>query len=150
MLHILSANQRRFLFIAYYVSFAALIALKFGLGKSITYYRIMTAGVATQAAVTGTTCSDRKTFSYRFSAGDKTYEGSGQEGFGVPSCAALKQGDQVPVSYLGDDPRTNVSGDPQSRFIDCVALAAMSALFIPIILLFAVFLIARLVLKKKG
>lgn len=148
MLHNLSANQRRLLFIAYYVSFAALIALKFGLGDCIAYYRIMTGGVAAQAAITGTTCSDHKTFAYRFTVGDKTYEGSGEEGFGIPSCAALKPGDQVPVSYLKDEPRTNVPGDPQSRFIDRITLVAMSALFIPVILLFIVFGIARLVLKR--
>ena len=138
MLHILSANQRRFLFIAYYVSFAALIALKFGIGNSVTYYRIMTGGVATQAAITTTACSDHGTFSYRFTVGDKTYEGSGSEGFGIPSCASLKPGDRVPISYLKDEPRTNVPGDPQARFMDSITLAAMSALFIPIILLFIV------------
>src|SRR6185369_7066819 len=104
MLHTLSANQRRFLFIAYYASFAILIALKFGLANTLTYYRLMTAGVATQAAITGTTCSDRKTFAYRFTVGDNTYEGRGEEGFGISSCASLKPGDQVPVSYLGDEP----------------------------------------------
>jgi hypothetical protein len=150
MLHNLSANQRRLLFIAYYVSFAALIALKFGLGNGISCYRIMTAGVATRAAVTGTTCSEHKTFSYRFTVGDKSYEGSGEEGFGIPSCAALKPGDLIPVSYLKDEPRTNVPGDPQSRFLDRITLVAMSALFIPIILLFTVFWIARLARKRSA
>lgn len=148
MQHILSANQRRTLFIVYYVSFAALIALKFGLGACITNYRIMTAGVAARAAITSTNCSDHKTFSYRFTVGDTTYGGSGEEGFGIPSCAALKQGEQIPVSYLKNDPRTNVPGDPKSRFIDRITLVAMSALFIPIIVLFTIFGIARLVLKR--
>jgi len=148
MLHTLSANQRRFLFIAYYLSFAALIALKFGLVNTLTYYKLMTAGVATQAAITGTTCSEHKTFAYRFAIGDNTYEGRGEEGFGVPSCTSLKPGDQVPVSYLGDEPRTNAPGDPQAKFINGITLTAMSALFIPLILLFTVFWILRLVLKK--
>lgn len=148
MLHTLSANQRRFLFIAYYLSFALLIALKFGLVNTLTYYRLMTTGVSTQAAITGTTCSDRKTFAYRYKVGDNTYKGSGEEGFGTPPCESLKPGDLVQVSYLRNEPRINVPGDPQARFLNGITLTAMSALFIPLILLFAVFGMSRLVLKR--
>lgn len=149
MLHTLSTNQRRLLFIAYYLSFALLIALKFGLVNTVTYFRLMTAGVATQATITGTTCSDRKTFAYSYNVGDNSYNGSGEEGFGSPPCASMKPGDLVQISYLRDEPRINVPGDPQARFLNGIALTAMSALFIPLILLFVVFGMSRLVLKKN-
>lgn len=140
----MTKNQRRISFFAYYVLFATAITMFFGNKDWLTYFQLATKGVATNAVITETTCAKQIKFSYRFKVKEQSFEGSGGDGFGNPSCGSLKSGDQVVVSYLSSMPGVNVPGNPATRLTSEVTAIAMLALFVPIVFLFIGFSIVKI------
>ncbi len=135
--------QRRLIFLLFYAGAATAIAVLMGHSNWLAYYRLSNEGISTQALVTKTTCADKSTFSYRFTAGVLSIEGSGGDGNGNPPCSSLKPGDRVQVVYLPASPRTNLPGNPKERLGNETAVIAMAALILPLVLLFILFLILR-------
>ena len=135
--------RRRLLFLLYYLAAATLITLWMGQTNWLSYYRLATDGIGTQALVTQTTCADNATFSYRFTVGGQQIEGRGSDSFGNPPCKSLQPDDKVQVFYLPAEPRKNLPGNPKERLGNETALIAMAALFLPLLLLIIVFLVIR-------
>jgi len=136
-------NRRRVTFLFFYTLAAAVIAVLAGRAHWLSYYRLANAGVGTQALVTQTSCADHSTFSYRFTVGGQSIDGSGAADYGNPPCGALKPGDQVQVAYLASAPQTNLPGDPQERLANESIGIALAALFLPLVFLIILFLLLR-------
>lgn len=136
-------NRRRLLFLTYYVGAVVLIAVLMGQSYWVTSYRLAKGGITAQATVIRTNCGDRSNFSYRFSVDGRSIEGSGSAGYGTPPCSALKPGDQVPVNYLALAPQTNLPGNPGERLANETASIAMVAIFVPLVIIFLIFLILK-------
>jgi hypothetical protein len=83
-------NQRRITFLLFYAISALSIAVTMGRAHWLPYYRLVRAGTSTQAVVTQTSCADRSTFSYRFTARGQTIDGHGGAGHGNPRRSAMK------------------------------------------------------------
>jgi len=115
----------------------------------MTYLKLMTNGIATNAIITATTCSNSMTFSYRFNVGEKSFAGSGGDGYGNQPCSSLKPGDGATVFYLKSDPGTNISGDPAARLISEFAAIALVAFFMPILVLLLLFCLYKLLRKPN-
>ena len=130
-------------FLLFYAIAAIAIAVLMGRSHWLPYYRLVTAGIDTQAQVTQTSCSDHSTFSYRFTVGGQTIDGSGDAGYGNPPCIALKPGDQVQVVYLSAAPRTNLPGNPQERLSNETFGIVLAAVFVPLVFLVILFLFQR-------
>jgi len=130
-------------FLLFYTVAATAIALLAGRPHWLTYYRLASAGVETQAVVTQTNCADHSTVSYRFSIGGQEISGSGAAGYGTPPCPALKPGDRVRVAHLPSAPETNLPGDPRERLANETIGIALAALFLPLVLLLILFLFLR-------
>lgn len=123
-----------------------MIFMLLGSIKWLTYVKLMTNGTATNAIVTTTSCSNSMTFSYRFNIGEKSFAGSGGDGYGNQPCSSLKPGDAAMIYYLTSEPGTNVPGDPAARLISEFAAIALVAFFVPILvllLLFGLFKVCR-------
>lgn len=133
-------------FLLVYLLLATTIAVQMGRGNWLSYYRLAK-GTATTATVVQTACADQGTFAYRFDAGGKSFAGNGDGGYGNPPCAALKPGDRVSVFYLPTDPQTNGPGDPNGRLFDATAAIATAALFVPLVIIFLLFVLSRLARK---
>ncbi len=141
-------NKRRMNFLLYYVVFAATITMLYGSSNWLTYYRLTSKGSGTKAVVTRTDCTSTKTFSYRFTVGGQSFEGSGGGSYGNPSCNSLKPGDQVLVYYLASDPKISAPGDAEARLINESIAIALAALFFPLVLLFILFAVFKLMRKQ--
>lgn len=142
----MKTNSRRIFFVSYYIASVAMIFMLFGSIKWLTYVKLMTNGTATNATVTTTACSNSMTFSYRFNVGEKSFAGSGGDGYGNQPCSSLKPGDAAMIYYLASEPGTNVPGDPAARLISEFAAIALVAFFVPILvllLLFGLFKVCR-------
>ncbi len=140
----MTKTQRRIGFFAYYVLFATVIAMSFGSKDWLTHFQLAIKGIDANAVVTETACTRQMPISYRFKVGEQSYEGRGGDGFGNPSCASLKSGDQFLISYLPANPGVNVPGDPAARLTSEISAIAMLALFVPIIFLFVGFSIVKM------
>jgi hypothetical protein len=136
-------NQRRITFLLFYVVSAISIAVTMGRAHWLPYYRLVSAGTSTQAVVTQTSCADRSTFSYRFTASGQTIDGRGDAGYGNPPCSALKPGNQVEVAYLDAAPQINLPGDPRERLSNETFGIALAAVFLPLVILVILFLLQR-------
>lgn len=136
-------NQRRMTFLLFYAITATAIAVLAGRSHWLTYYRLVSAGIGTQALVTQTSCADRSTFSYRFTVGGQNIDGNGAAGYGNPPCSALKPGDRIQVVYLASAPQTNLPGDPRERLGSETLGIALAAVFLPLVFLLILFLILR-------
>lgn len=134
-------------FLLFYAITATAIALLMGRSHWMPYYRLVKAGISTQALVTQTNCADHSTFSYRFAVGGQNIDGSGEAGNGNPPCSALKPGNQVQVVYLASAPQTNLPGDPRERLSNETFGIALVAVFLPLVFLVILFLFLRL--KQK-
>lgn len=145
-----SANSRRMLFISYYAVTVLLFFSLFGSIKWLTYVKLMTAGSAANAIVTTTSCSNSMTFSYRFSVGGKSFDGSGGDGYGNQPCTSLKPGDTALIYYLESNPDKNISGDPAARLISEFSAIALVAFFVPILGLLLIFALSRFWQKRKN
>jgi hypothetical protein len=130
-------------FLLFYALTATAIAVSMGRSHWLPYYRLVNAGIGTQALVIKTNCADHSTFSYRFSIDGQTIDGSGEAGYGNPPCGALKPGDQVQVVYLAAEPRTNLPGDPQERLGNETFGIVLAAVFLPLLFLVILFLFLR-------
>jgi hypothetical protein len=130
-------------FLLFYALAASAIALLAGRSHWLTYYRLVNAGVGTQAMVTHTSCADHSTISYRFTVGGQNIDGSGAAGYGTPPCVALGPGDQVRVAYLSAAPETNLPGDPRERLANESIGIVLAALFLPLVFLLILFLFLR-------
>jgi hypothetical protein len=130
-------------FLLFYAISAIAIALLAGRTHWLSYYRLVNAGIAAQAVVKETSCSDHATFSYRFTVNGQTIDGSGDAGYGNPPCMALKPGDQVQVAYLAAAPQTNLPGDPRERLSNETFGVALAAVFLPLVFLLILFLFLR-------
>jgi hypothetical protein len=130
-------------FLLFYAIAATAIALLMGRSHWLPYYRLVTAGISTQALVTQTSCADHSTFSYRFAVGGQSIDGSGEAGYGNPPCGALKPGDPVQVVYLAAAPQTSLPGDPRERLSNETFGIALAAVFLPLVLLVILFLFLR-------
>ena len=115
----------------------------------MAYVRLMTGGTAANAIVTTTACTNSMTFSYRFNVGEKSFTGSGGDGYGNPPCTSLKSGDSAIIYYLESDPGMNVPGDPAARLISEFSAIALVAFFVPILMLFVLFTAIKLWQKQK-
>jgi hypothetical protein len=135
--------QRRVIFLLSYALAATVIAVLAGRPHWPAYYRLAKTGVGIQALVMHTSCADHATFSYRFTAGGQTIDGSGDAGYGNPPCGALKPGDRVEVAYLASAPQTNLPGDPRERLASETIGIALAALFLPLVFLLVLFLFLR-------
>lgn len=135
-------NQRRSLFILYYLISAAAIAFYFR-GNAPATFRFIREGVEVQATVTEVSCKSQPSLRYRYSVNGTNYEGSGDARFGNPPCEVLKAGDPVIASYLPSHPERSILGNPYERFWTEVVGIAMAAIFIPLVVLFAMFIVIR-------
>jgi hypothetical protein len=135
-------HRRRVIFLLVYALLATVIAVQMGRANWLTYYRLAK-GTPVTAIVTQTACSDHGTFSYRFAAGGQSFTGSGDGGYGNPPCTSVKPGDRVAVCYLAADPRVNGPGDPQGRLFDATLAIATAALFVPLVVMFLLFVLSR-------
>lgn len=145
----MNTNSRRIYFISYYIISVTLIFMLFGSMQWLTYVRLMTNGTATNAIVTTTACSNNMTFSYRFNVGEKSFAGSGGDGYGNQPCSSLKPGDAAMIYYLASEPGTNVPGDPAARLISEFAAIALVAFFLPILVLLLLFSVFKVWYKQK-
>ena len=136
-------NRRRILFLVFYAVAASAIAVLMGRSDWLACYRLANEGIGTQALVTNTTCSDHSTFSYSYAVGGQSFEGRGRDGYGNPSCTALKPGNQVRVVYLAATPQMSIPGDPRERLGDETMVIALAALLLPPFSAFIVFLFFR-------
>lgn len=127
-----------------------LVFTLFGNMKWLTYVKLMTNGIATTAIVTTTACSNNMTFSYRFNIDEKSFTGSGGDGYGNPPCSSLKPGDEAMIYYLASEPGTNIPGDPASRLISEFTAIALVALFFPILILLLFFGLFKVWRKNNG
>jgi hypothetical protein len=135
-------HQRRVTFLLTYLLLATAIAMQMGRANWLAYYRL-TKGTPATATVTQTACADHGTFAYRFEAGGQSFGGSGDGGYGNPPCAELKTGDRVSIYYLAADPRINGAGDPRGRLFDATLAIATAALFVPLVIIFLLFVLSR-------
>ncbi len=135
--------RRRLMFLLFYAAAAAVIALLMGQSNWLSYYRLSNDGIDTEAVVTKKSCENNSSFSYLFTVGGLSIEGSGSDGNGNPLCKALKPGDHVQVSYLAAAPQTNLPGNPKERLGKETAGIAAAALLLPPLLLFFLFLTLR-------
>lgn len=142
-------NRRRLTFLLFYAISAAVIAVLAGRSHWLPYYRLVRAGIGTQALVTQTSCADHSTFSYRFAAGGQTVDGSGEAGYGNPPCGALKPGDPVQVVYLAAAPQTNLPGDPLERLGNETLSIVLAAMFPPLVFLVILFLFQQRRREKR-
>ena len=115
----------------------------------MTYVRLMTNGTAANAIITTTACTNSMTFSYRFNVGEKSFTGSGGDGYGNPPCTSLKSGEAAMSYYLKSDPGMNIPGDPAARFISESSAIALVAFFVPILVLLVLFSVYKLWLKQN-
>jgi hypothetical protein len=146
----INATSRRIYFISYYVISVMLFFTLFGSIKWLTYVRLMTGGTSTNALVTTTACSNSMTFSYRFNVGEKSFTGSGGDGYGNQPCTSLKPGDAAMIYYLESAPVTNIPGDPAARLISEFSAIALVAFFVPILVLLLIFSLFKLWRKQKN
>ena len=142
-------NQRRWTFVLYYICAAAVISYLFR-GDLPTSYRFVRHGIETQAVVTETSCKSSTPIRYTFTVNGIGYQGYGPARFGNPPCEGLKAGDPVIVSYLPSHPVSNMPGNPDEKFWTEVVGVAMAALFIPLVGLFAIFLVLRRSKKRSA
>lgn len=140
-------QRRRVIFLLVYALLATTIAVQMGKVNWLTYYRL-TGGTPATAVVTQTACADHGTFTYRFAAGGESFTGSGDGGYGNPPCASVKPGDRVAVYYLSAEPRNNGPGDPHGRLFDATLAIATVALFVPLVVIFLMFVLSRWVQKR--
>ncbi|MBI3553077.1 MAG: hypothetical protein HY077_11230 [Elusimicrobia bacterium] len=70
-------------------------------------------GIHTQGWVTGKDLIGGRKVEYAFRAGEKTYRGTGEAGYGNPPFASLSADDQVLVFYLPQAPEVSALGDPK-------------------------------------
>jgi hypothetical protein len=145
----INTNSRRFFFISFYIISVMLVFMLFGSIKWLSYVRLMIDGTPANAVVTTTSCVDKTTFSYRFNVGEKSFFGSGGDGYGNKPCNTLKPGDAAMIFYVASDPGTNIPGDPGARFISEFAAIALVAFFVPILVLMLLFGVSK-ALKKRG
>ena len=115
----------------------------------MTYVRLMANGTAVNGVVTNTACTNSMTISYRFNVEEKSYSGSGGDGYGNQPCTSLKSGDAAMIYYLKSEPGTNVPGDPAARFISEFSAIALVAFFVPILMLLLLFAVIKLWQKQK-
>lgn len=141
-------HGRRVTFLLIYALMATTIAVQMGRANWLTYYRL-TRGTPATAIVTETACADHGTFAYRFTAGGESFAGSGDGGYGNPPCAAMKPGDRIAVHYLAAEPRINYPGDPRGRLFDATLAIATSALFVPLVAIFLLFVLSRWIQKRN-
>ena len=100
------------------------------------YSRLEARGASANARVTSTDCGNRGTVAYRFRVDERTYDGQGNAGFGIPACGHLKPGDTVLVRYLGADPTHNLPGDINDRLQHEWLSVVAAAFGMPLIILF--------------
>lgn len=136
----MGAAMRKILFVlgAY---FGLAILLWFGVGSlNVPHYRRLAAeGVQTEATITGTTCEQHSTVSYKFAAGDgQIYFGRGLSGSGK-ACKDIQVGDRMPVWYIPTNPTTSTLREPQSKLENERFSAGCVATLMPAWLLAIVF-----------
>jgi hypothetical protein len=130
-------------FLLYYVAAATAVTVLTGRANWLPQYRLANAGVSTQALVTKTTCGDHSKIFYRFTAGGQSIDGYGDAGHGNPPCNTLKPGDPIQVVYLANGPQANLPGDPKERLVNETAAIALVALFLPLVVIFILFIFLR-------
>jgi hypothetical protein len=130
-------------FLIYYVTAAMAVAVLTGRANWLPQYRLANAGVSTRALVTKTACWDHSKVFYRFTADGQSVDGQGDAGHGNPPCTTLNPGDPIQVVYLANAPQTNLPGDPKERLGNETAAIALAALFLPLVLIFVLFLFLR-------
>ena len=108
---------------------AAVLTVATALGAAqYGWWRYMT--IAThQATATGTVlktnCKNNNEVSYSFSALGRAQEGSDS----WIDCRALREGDQLPISFSSRDPAQNMAGDGYARFLsETIAILLASVL----------------------
>src|SRR5260370_33554655 len=79
------------------------------------YSRLEARGASANARVTSTDCGNHGTVAYRFRVDDRTYDGQGTAGFGIPACGQLKPGDPGLVRYLWAAPAQSLPRAIQER-----------------------------------
>ncbi len=130
-------------FLLSYVAAAMAVAVLTGRANWLPQYRLANAGISTQALVTKTACWDHSKIFYRFTVGGQIIDGHGDAGHGNPPCTTLKPDDPIQVVYLASAPQTNLPGDPKERLGNETAAIAVAALFLPLVLIFSLFLFLR-------
>ena len=100
------------------------------------YSRLEARGASANARVTSTDCGNRGTVAYRFRVDERTYDGQGNAGFGIPACGHLKPGDAVLVRYLVADPTQSLPGDINDRLQHEWLSVVVATFGMPLIILF--------------
>jgi hypothetical protein len=100
--------------IAVYCGVLALTTFAFG-SNWLRYQRFVENGTKTNGTVTETRCQHHMTFAYSFSLDGRTFQSSGNDGFGNPRCNELRVGDSINIWYLAQAPDQNTAGNPKGR-----------------------------------
>jgi len=100
------------------------------------YSRLEARGASANARVTSTDCGNHGTVAYRFRVDERTYDGQGNAGFGIPACGYLKPGDAVLVRYLVADPTQSLPGDINDRLQKEWLSVVVATFGMPLIILF--------------
>ena len=128
-------NSKRLAFVLYLASTLA-IGVFAGSLNLPHYSRLEARGASANARVTSTDCENHGTVAYRFRVDDRTYDGQGNAGFGIPACGHLKPGDTVLVRYLVDNPAKNLPGDINDRLQHEWLSVVAAAFGMPLIILY--------------
>jgi hypothetical protein len=81
-----------------------------------TSYKLARFGVAANGLVLQANClGKRPVVEFEFSAEDRWVVGKGSTGYGNPACRSLRRGDKVTLSYIPQDPTTNMLGHPEEN-----------------------------------
>lgn len=90
-------------------------------------FRLEKQGMHTTGILISKSCTPKKRqkISYKFTVGSTEFEGIGKPGAGNQSCENFQIGDQVFLTYLPDDPKTNSPGrkvDSNFILLSCLAI----------------------------
>jgi hypothetical protein len=118
-------------FLLAYVIAAVLIASALAyIGYLPKYYVLSRAGQKVEGAVVQPDCSNHNTFSYRFEANGRHFDGRGHGGIAKP-CSSLVAGDSVQIYYLANDPKVNASGNPDALLRNEIIAVGLAATLVP-------------------
>lgn len=114
--------------------FAAVYSLFLGVSYPMwhKYERLKHVGVQTVGIVVSKERFNHESISYTFTIGSITYSGSSAARVVAPRFEMINIGDQVSVTYLSENPKISVAGDPAGMYASWCGLVFI---FAPIVCL---------------
>lgn len=102
------------------------------------YESLHASGVPITAKVVSTTCGNHGSFTYEYIVENQRLVGYGESSEGGLSCEDLAPSRSIPVTYLRTSPTESVAGNVTDALSRERSFAAISALFLPAIILWLV------------